>query len=110
MSEFPIDSWLSDMKSAVDRIAELGDAVLRTHRAASDEAAQNADRWKLSERLADEQQALFGLFESVRWIVESIQQCRSVLHTGAVTESDLNQALGLYKSSKENKLITGNWN
>lgn len=80
MSDFPIQSWLSDMQQAVARIAELGRSMLKTHRAASKQAAEAADRWTLEERLAEERQALLDLFESVRRIVQSIQKCRDAMH------------------------------
>jgi len=48
MNGFPIDSWLTELKEVVDRIAQLGRSVLATPRQASDKAAANADGWQLT--------------------------------------------------------------
>ena len=93
ISAFPIDAWLSDMREAIDRIVELGRSVLETHRLASPDAARNAERWHLGERLSDEQQALHDWLDCVRRIVESIEQCRQAINAEAATDSDLHQTI-----------------
>ena len=93
MNDFPIDSWLAEMKEAVDCIARLGRSVLETHRQASDKAAANADRWRLAERLEGERLALLDLLDCASRVVRSIVECRHAVHAGTVSESDLNRTL-----------------
>ncbi len=90
---FPIDSWLADMTVAIGRVAELGASILETHRLASDEAAEAADRWHLAERLIEEREALLGMVGSVRQIIESIGECRRLLHEDAAAGADLDRAM-----------------
>ena len=75
MNDFPLESWLTEMKKAVDRIAEVGRSLLATHRQASNEAAANADRWQLAERLEEERQALLVLLDSVSCVVRLMNNC-----------------------------------
>lgn len=93
LSSFPVDSWLADMKTAVDRISELGMSILDTHRSASDKAAETADSWRLADRLEQERAALLGLLENVRQIIESIERCRQLMHTDAATSDDVHGAM-----------------
>lgn len=93
MNDFPIDSWLTEMKDAVDRIARLGQAFLETHRRASDKAAANADRWHLAQRLDEERQALLDLLDCAGRVIRSIVECRRAVHAGTASNADLHQGL-----------------
>lgn len=93
MNDLLLDSWLAEMKEAVDRIAELGRSVLETHRQANDKAAANAERWRLAERLEEERQALLNLLDCASRVVKAIVECRHAVHAATSPEGDLHRAL-----------------
>ena len=76
---FPIDRWLADMESAVEKIIEQGDEMLHEHRRESETTARKADLWQLSERHSDSRQTLLSLVAAVREIIESIEDCRHLI-------------------------------
>jgi len=90
---FPIDRWLTDMKSAVEKINEQGDAMLHEHRRESETAARNADLWHLSDRHSHSRETLLSLVVAVREIIESIDECRHLIMQHPGDERDVQRSI-----------------
>ena len=75
----PIQEWVLEMDAAMDRIGRLGESMLAAHMKISEEAAKAAEKWKLKDRLAEEERMLSRFLNDARLILESIESCRQVL-------------------------------
>jgi hypothetical protein len=104
IDSFPVSTWLADMKAAVDRIFELGTAILDTHRLASDKAADNADRWNLVERIETERTALLCLVEKIREIVQAVVQCRQLMHSDSASQDQILDTIEYCSATIESNL------
>jgi hypothetical protein len=92
------------MKEAVDRVIQLGQSVLETHRRASDKAEEAACRWQLEERLVVERDALLRLVDHVRPILQSMEACRQALHADAINEEELQRTFNHCSDTIESQL------
>jgi hypothetical protein len=101
---FPTDTWLADMKSAVDRITKLGTLILDMHRRASDKAAQTADNWHLADRIEDERAALLVLIAKVRQIIETVVHCRQEMHAADAKPEQIHEAMERCRTAIESNL------
>ncbi|MGI9473754.1 MAG: hypothetical protein ACR2NZ_19590 [Rubripirellula sp.] len=76
-SPLPIESWTEDMVAAIERICDLGLEILRVHSIDNAAAQRIAEEWSLTERMADEHQALNTLFANARSIVLAVEELRA---------------------------------
>jgi hypothetical protein len=93
LDPFPIEPWAADMRTAVQQVCDVGQQLLQRHRKANERAAAIADQWELAKRLEDERAGLERLFQSVRAIIESLEETRQKMHDDGGDSSALHPSL-----------------
>jgi hypothetical protein len=101
---FPTDTWLADMKTAVAEITAIGSSILEAHREASARAAANAEDWHLVERLDRTREAMHCNVNSLRQIIESIENCRHAIYAEHPVEAEIHEAANFCSNTIEQRL------
>jgi hypothetical protein len=96
-SPLPLDEWKADMTAAVGNICSLGLEILKVHRSAREEAAENSEHWKLEERQKEEHEALAELEDNECHRTRSFPKTRLHRVSGVkqtVYRADINKVSG----------------
>jgi len=104
LAPLPLDEWKADMNAAVEDICSLGLEILKIHRAASENAAENSEHWKLEERQKEERKALLQFFDAGKIIFERLEVAMQQLEPKPMnTAAD---AIGQYLPRFEEAFVT----